>query len=205
MCIRDRFVAIDLETTGLNPAEHEIIEIAWVRFERGVIVESFSSLVRPKQPIPHRITELTGISDDEVASAPSIEEVLPEVLEALSGRTVVAHNASFDRGFLETAASRMGLAVMDVAWVDSLEAARRAWPGLASYSLSHLRHWLGLPLDQEHRALSDAKAAGQVWLLALQTGKVALTNVITVSMYQEATSPCAITKVHVEVSPKPSM
>ena len=199
------FVAIDLETTGLNPAEHEIIEIAWVRFERGVIVESFSSLVCPKQPIPHRITELTGISDDEVASAPSIEEVLPEVLEALSGRTVVAHNASFDRGFLETAASRMGLAVMDVAWVDSLEAARRAWPGLASYSLSHLRQWLGLPLDQEHRALADAEAAGQVWLLALQTGKVALTNVITVSAYQQATSPCAITKVHVEVSPKPSM
>ena len=110
------FVAIDLETTGLNPAEHEIIEIAWVRFERGAVVESFSSLVRPKQPIPPRITELTGISNDEVASAPSIEEVLPGVLEALSGRTVVAHNASFDRGFLETAASKMGLAVMDVAW-----------------------------------------------------------------------------------------
>lgn len=199
------FVAIDLETTGLNPAEHEIIEIAWVRFERGVIVESFSSLVHPKQPIPPSITELTGISNDEVASAPSIEEVLPEVFEALSGRTVVAHNASFDRGFLETAAGRMGLAVMDVSWVDSLEAARRAWPGLASYSLSYLRHWLGLSLDQEHRALSDAEAAGQVWLLALETGDIVLTNTITLSAYQEATSPCAITAVHVEVSPKPSM
>jgi len=99
----------------------------------------------------------------------------------------------------------MGLAVMDVAWVDSLEAAKRAWPGLASYSLSHLRHWLGLPLDQEHRALADAEAAGQVWLLALQTGKVALTNVITVSMYQEATSPCAITAAHVEVNSNSSM
>ena len=99
----------------------------------------------------------------------------------------------------------MGLAVIEVAWVGSLEAAKRAWPGLASYSLSYLRQWLGLPLEQEHRALADAKAAGQVWLLALQTGKVALTDVITVSAHQQATSPCAITKVHVEVSPKPSM
>jgi len=193
------FVALDLETTGLRRAEHEIIEIGWVRFEAGSMVESFSSLVRPQQAIPLRITKLTGISPDDVASAPPIEDVLPGVLAALSGRTVVAHNASFDRGFLEEAALRMGLTLGDVSWGDTLEAARRAWPGLASYSLTSLRYWLELPTVQEHRALPDAEAAGRVWLGALGTGNVILANTITVSARPDgAALPRAIAAVRVE-------
>ncbi len=193
------FVALDLETTGLNPAEHEIIEVAWVRFEKDTIVESFSSLVRPQQAIPLRITELTGISPDDVAFAPPIEDVLPGVLAALSGRTVVAHNAAFDRGFLEAAALRMDLTVTDVSWLDTLEAARYAWPGLASYSLSFLRYWLGLSMVQEHRAQPDAEAAGRVWLLALEAGNARLANTITLSAWPEgATPPGAIVAVRAE-------
>lgn len=194
------FVALDLETTGLNPAEDEIIEIAWVRFEADRIVESFSSLVRPQQSFPARITELTGISPDDVALAPPIEEVLPGVLAALFGRTVVAHNASFDREFLEAAARRTGLAVTHVSWVDTLEAAKRAWPGLPSYSLFSLRDRLGLLETQEHRALPDAKAAGLVWLSALSVNTILLWNTITVTAFAEgATSPCAVATARAQV------
>jgi DNA polymerase-3 subunit alpha (Gram-positive type) len=199
--VSDDFVVLDLETTGLNPAEHEIIEIAWVRFERDQIVQTFSSLVRPQRPLPADITELTGISPDDVASAPPMEEALPGVLAALSGRTVVAHNASFDRGFLEVAVRRTGLAVPDVSWVDTLETARQAWPGLANYSLSSLRHWLGLSVVQEHRALPDAEAAGRVWLLALDTSDIVLTNTITLHAFGEGTvSPCATVAAVAEAS-----
>jgi len=187
------FVALDLETTSLDPAADEIIEIAWVRFSDGRIVDGFSSLVRPQQPLPARIAELTGIRPEELVLAPPIEEVLPGVLAALSGRAVVSHGTiagtgmPFDRAFLEAAAVRAGLMFPPVEWVDSLEAAKVAWTGLRSYSLGNLREWLRLPEVPMHRAWPDAVAAGLVWLSDLST------NRITVVVLAEGTaSPCAV-------------
>ncbi|MCD6320816.1 3'-5' exonuclease [Candidatus Bipolaricaulota bacterium] len=101
------FFSLDLETTGLEPGRDEILEIAWVRFVDGRIRDRFQSLVRVER-VPPAISSLTGIEPGDLADAPPLREVLPGVLEALAGRAVVAHNAPFDRAFLEAAAERLG-------------------------------------------------------------------------------------------------
>ena len=99
------FVAVDLETTGLDAQKDAIIEIGAVRIQGDQVIDRFSTLVNPGRKIPLRIEQITGITDKDVAAAPTLAEIAPELLAFVDASVtgVIAHNASFDLGFLEAA------------------------------------------------------------------------------------------------------
>lgn len=151
-----KYVAVDLETTGLHPRIASIIEVGAVRFERGVEGESFTSLSRTSRRLAPEIAELTGIAPEEVAAAPPRAEVLAQ-LAAFCGRLpIVFHNARFDLGFLMHA---------DRAWgkrrvFDTCTIARQAAIGSAGYGLAELARHFALEQKEAHRALPDARVTG---------------------------------------------
>jgi DNA polymerase-3 subunit epsilon/ATP-dependent DNA helicase DinG len=153
------FVALDLETTGLDSGRDAIIEIGAVRFQGETILDRFATFVHPQRPIPLRIQQITGIGDRDVAGAPTIGQVAPELLSFVDGSVVavVAHNAPFDIGFL----GRAGIHFHRPA-LDTHELATILLPGLPSYSLGELCSSLGITLPQAHRALDDAEAAARL-------------------------------------------
>ena len=153
------FVALDLETTGLDSHKDAVIEIGAVRFCDGVILERFATLVDPQRPIPLRIQQITGIGDRDVAGAPTLQQVAPELLAFVdpSVHAVVAHNAPFDLSFLQAAGLHFHRPALD-----THELATILLPGLASYNLGELCHTLEIELPRAHRALDDAEAAA--WL-----------------------------------------
>lgn len=158
------FVALDLETTGARPGLSKITEIGAVRIEGFQEVRRFSTLVNPLRPIPPIITQITGITQEMVAEAPRIEEVIPELLEFLEGAIVVAHNASFDVGFLNYELRRLKGRRLGDGAIDTLPLARALAPGLPNYRLHTVAEALGAPVTACHRALADAQAAGYVFV-----------------------------------------
>jgi DNA polymerase-3 subunit epsilon len=158
------FVALDLETTGSRPGTSKITEIGAVRYEGLEEIARFSTLVNPLRPIPRMITQITGITQDMVAGAPRIEEVIPELLEFLKGAVVVAHNASFDVGFLNYELRRLKGRRLGDGAIDTLPLARALAPGLPNYRLHTVAEALGAPVTACHRALADAEAAGHVFI-----------------------------------------
>ena len=95
----DTYVSIDLETTGLNPKRDRIIEIGAIRVEQGQIVEEFSTFVDPGRKLEERITELTGIRDEDLADAPQLDEVFPKLLEFMGELPLLGHSILFDYSF----------------------------------------------------------------------------------------------------------
>jgi len=94
------YVALDIETTGLDPSVDEIIELAAIRVRDGVRADTFASLVKPRNTISGFITELTGITNDMVSGAPRVESILPQFCEFIGGDVVVGHNVNFDINFI---------------------------------------------------------------------------------------------------------
>ncbi len=161
------FIAIDLETTGLNAYADEIIEFGAVHFVNGVAEESVSQLIQPNQVLPELITRLTGITQEDVAYAPKAEEVLPDLLKKWTGSTLVAHNLNFELGFLNAACDRFKLDPIDAdQGIDTVLLARTFVPKLFNHKLTTVADHFDIPLHQAHRALDDAEVAGKV-LLAL--------------------------------------
>ena len=109
MCIRDRYIVFDLETTGLSNASERIIEIGAVKVENGQIIDSFDTFVDPEKAISPEITRLTSITNEMVAGAPTESAALAQFFHFCDGCDIfVAHNADFDMGFLRTAIRRCG-------------------------------------------------------------------------------------------------
>lgn len=154
--IVESFVCIDLETTGLNPKKDKIIEIGAVKVMEGQVVDSFETFVNPHRPLEDRIKELTGITPDDLADAPDIEQVLPMVLEFLGDHVLLGHSILFDYSFLKKAAVDQKLKFERLG-VDTLKIARKHLPDLESRSLDYLCKYYGIP-HKAHRALEDAKA-----------------------------------------------
>ncbi|KGQ22970.1 3'-5' exonuclease [Thermus filiformis] len=150
----EKVVVLDLETTGLAPSEAEIIEVGLVVLEGGK-KRTLSRLVRPHRPPSPFITRLTGLSWEDLREAPPLEEVIPEVHEALQGGTLVLHNASFDLSFLGPALRRVGLS-WEGPVVDTVVLARRALPGVRRVGLDSLAEVFDLRPKERHRALGDA-------------------------------------------------
>lgn len=161
------FVAIDLETTGARPGAAKITEIGAVRYEGLREVSEFSTLVNPMRPIPPMITQITGITQEMVADAPRIEEIMPELLEFLKDAVVVAHNACFDVAFLNYELRRLRGRQLGEGAFDTLPLARALAPGLPNYRLGTVAEALGAPVTACHRALADAQAAGHVFITLL--------------------------------------
>ena len=150
-------VAIDLETTGIDPAFDRIIEIGAFKPETGEIYRSF---IDPKRPLPERITELTGITGDMLLGAPEEAEALAGLLAFLDEDTVLlGHNIPFDHSFLVAAGVRCGMKMPDFSGVDTLRIARVLLAELPSRKLEALCEYFEITNEHAHRAFEDAKTA----------------------------------------------
>lgn len=164
------FIGIDLETTGLDSASDTIIEIAAVRTVDGRTDAVFETLVNPGRPVPSDVVYLTGITDEAVADAPPIEEVLPSLVAFVGADPLVAHNADFDIAFLRAAAASDPSVLVGSGGVyDTLALARALVPRLPSHRLSALVDFFGIEHRRAHRAGSDARAVSRLFLALLET------------------------------------
>jgi DNA polymerase-3 subunit epsilon len=191
------FVALDLETTGARAGTAKITEIGAVRIEGLREVGHFSTLVNPLRPIPPMITHLTGITQEMVAGAPHIEEVIPEFLQFLEGAVVIAHNAPFDVGFLNYELQRLKGRKLGEGAVDTLPLARALAPGLPNYRLHTVAEALGAPVTACHRALADAQAAAHVFVtLAGRLEEQGITRLGELRTYLSPSARLAMDKLH---------
>ena len=159
------FVVFDVETTGMSPARDRIVQLAAQRIDRDGTVSEFESLINPGRPIPFAAMNVHHITDQMVADAPRFTDVGYRFLDFCRGATLVAHNARFDLAFLQESLCRSGLPLWKGRTMDSVILAKRAFPGLPSYSLQNLRCALSLGDDPglvAHRADSDV-----VWTVRL--------------------------------------
>lgn len=153
------FCVIDFETTGGDAASCLITEVGAVKVRGGEIVGSFQTLVNPGAAIPPRITVITGITDRLVARAPSIDQVLPSLLEFIGGAVIVGHNVRFDLAFLHAAIRRWGGPLLGNQHLDTLALSRRLLADeVPRFALGELAKRLRLPHQPNHRALEDAWA-----------------------------------------------
>ncbi len=156
-------MAFDTETTGLWAPTHRIVEIGAVRFRlESEQVETFNSLVNPQRPMPPEVIRVHGITDEMVASAPPIEEVMPEFIRFCEGAVMIAHNAPFDISFVGCELERSQLQFSDNLILDTVDIYRRLFPGLPGYSLLQLAWQFDVAQTQAHRATADAE---YVWRL----------------------------------------
>lgn len=149
------YTVVDIETTGFDPMFDEIIEVAGIKYRGRNEVGRFQSLVKPDDGIPDYITALTGITNEMVADAPGIEDVLPRFLEFIGEDIVVGHNVHFDVNFIYDYAEDFELKPFSNDLVDTLRLSRRLYPELQSHKLSALAAHFGVEPDGEHRALAD--------------------------------------------------
>lgn len=161
--IEEDVVILDTETTGLSVQDNELIEISAALLSGDRIVERFDTFVHPTGLIPAEITKLTGITQADVARAPTAREAVAELAAFVGGRPVVAHNATFDRSFIESV--KGGVEVSDI-WIDSLALSRIALPRLSSHKLSFLAEVFGCA-SVSHRATDDVDALAGVWRVIL--------------------------------------
>lgn len=162
------YAIIDVETTGGTARHERITEIAVVLHDGERVVDTFSTLINPERSIPWSITRLTGISDAMVADAPKFYEVAKRIVEITEGAVFVAHNVTFDYGFVKEEFARLGY-VFSRKQLCTVRMSRKAFPGLRSYSLSSLKQHFGIQSDRAHRALDDTLATVQVFERILET------------------------------------
>ncbi|WP_425516060.1 PolC-type DNA polymerase III [Anaerolentibacter hominis] len=161
--LNSTFVVFDIETTGFSSKRNQIIEIGAVRVQEGRITDHYSTFVNPDEPIPFEIEKLTGINDEMVLSYPKIDVILPQFLEFAQDCVLVAHNASFDVGFIRQKAANLGIST-DFTVVDTLSLAQVLLPDLKRFRLNHVAEALGVSLENHHRAVDDAGATAEIFV-----------------------------------------
>lgn len=158
----DSFVCFDFEMTGLSSRD-KITEIGAVKVVKGKVKEYFSELVNPKRPIPEKVTEITGITNDIVKDKETIYKVLPRFLEFIGDNILVAHKAAFDCSFLLREAENLGKEFKNPV-LDTLALAKKKIPGMSSYNLESLTKHLSIKQTDAHRAYCDAEATAKLYL-----------------------------------------
>jgi len=161
------YAVVDIETTGGHASANGITEVAINIHDGNEIVESYTTLINPRQPIPAHITALTGIDDDMLMDAPTFDEVALQIYQLLSNKVFVAHNVNFDYSFLKhhLAASGYDLQCKKLCTV---RLSRKLIPGKSSYSLGKLCTALQIPIQNRHRAAGDADATSILFNLLLE-------------------------------------
>ncbi|MGE7664975.1 PolC-type DNA polymerase III [Ureibacillus composti] len=165
------FVVFDVETTGLSTAYDTIIELAAVKIKEGKVIDKFERFSNPHRPLSAKIIELTHITDDMLQDAPEVDQVVTEFRDFIGDSIVVAHNASFDIGFLYTAYEKAGIQGVIHPVIDTLELSRFLNPTLKSHRLNTLCKKYGIELTQHHRAIYDTEATGELMLHLLKDAK----------------------------------
>ncbi|MBM4762096.1 ATP-dependent DNA helicase DinG [Bacillus sp. B15-48] len=165
----DKFIVIDLETTGNSPKKGDrIIQIGAVIIEDGKICGNYTSLVNPERPIPVFIEELTGIKDDMVKDAPVFKEIASDIIQLLDDSFFVAHNVLFDLGFLQEELQNAGYEGFYGSVLDTVELSRILFPTADGYKLSDLAAKEGINHDRPHQADSDAYVTAELLLIMLE-------------------------------------
>lgn len=157
------YVVFDVETTGLDSNKDEIIEIGACKIINGKICEIFSTFIKPTKKIPKEITELTGITEEMVQEAPTINYVLPDFYKFCYNSTIVAHNLNFDMGFIYNVANKYSYK-FDNNTLDTLEISRQKVKGLRNYKLGTLAEYFNVSLKNAHRAVHDATATAKIFI-----------------------------------------
>ncbi len=167
MAFDDTYVAFDLETTGLSIRQDRIIEIGAVLMKNGQELDRFQTFVDPGCKLSQETVSLTGITDQMLAGAPTIEEALPKFLEFVGERVLVAHNADFDTGFIRVACEKLGLPYTFTS-VDTLVLSQNLMQKLGRHKLNLVADALGLPEFNHHRAADDAVTCGLIMAKFMQ-------------------------------------
>lgn len=149
------YTVIDIETTGLEPLQDEIIELAALRIRGGAAEAEFSTLVQCIKSLPDGVTELTGLTAAEVASGKPLSSALEEFISFIGNDKLLCHNGAFDQRFLSAACKKLGLPLIRNRIVDTLPIARRKLRGLADNKLGTIATHFGLDTSKMHRALND--------------------------------------------------
>lgn len=162
------FVALDLETTGLDFEKDEIIEVALVRFENGVESESVDYLVKPvNAQLRPFIENLTGIYNADIENAEPFAAVAQKIYSFIGDLPIVAHNAMFDSKFLKQTFAKVGISFENHPVWDSLTVSRIAYQNVPNHRLDTLVQELGIERSRAHRALPDAIACGELFVMAI--------------------------------------
>lgn len=165
------FVALDLETTGLDSQRHQIIEVGAIRFTIGQVQHAGKNcLIKIDKKVPPFISNLTGITSEMLDTRGyQLEEVLDSVIEFIEDLNLVAFNAAFDLRFLNSALRRLGRPAITNSHSCVLNMARRAWPQMSSFRLIDLARAEGQRTEGAHRAMKDCELAIHVYLAAART------------------------------------
>lgn len=155
------YVALDIETTGLDPSVDEIIELAAIRVRDGVRADTFASLVKPRNTISGFITELTGITNDMVSGAPRVESILPQFCEFIGGDVVVGHNVNFDINFIYDNLMQCSHRVFGNDFIDLLRIARKTLPELENHRLDTICRHFAVDTTAHHRGMRDCDMANE--------------------------------------------
>ena len=163
--MKQRIVVIDFETTGLSARNGDrVIEVGAVAIENGLIGDRFQSLVNPQRRVDAFIESYTGISNQMLSSAPSGQDVLPKLYAFIGDSIMVAHNASFDKNFLDAEYDRVYYQRQQP-FLCSMRIARRLYPEAPNHKLGTLVNYANIPVTGAfHRALADAEMTGLLWL-----------------------------------------
>ena len=157
------FICFDIETTGLSAARDKITEIGAVKVENGVITDTFSTFANPEMPIPQKITQLTGITDDMVKDAPSQSEAVGAFLEFAGDNVLVAHNAPFDTSFIAKACEDMGREY-NYTSIDTVAISRAILTDIKNCKLDTVAKFLRLGDFNHHRATDDAEMLARIFI-----------------------------------------
>ncbi len=189
--------SVDLETSGLDPRDCSIIEVAWMHSRCGEITQTYSSLVHLEGELNPYVTWLTGITSEMLETAPESGEVIPLLLAELDGKPVLCYSRNrFDQRFLEAAAQSLQLEMPDVQWINVLPWAKEALPDLPDYGLKMVTEALGIE-GQHHRALSDALMTQRVFLEAVRRLG---TSVFVMIVSEDAVFPLAVATFRIDYS-----
>ncbi|PSR03263.1 MAG: DNA polymerase III subunit epsilon [Bacteroidetes bacterium SW_11_45_7] len=195
------FAIVDLETTGGSPKIARIIEIAIIVHNGRQVIEEFSTLVNPGQPIPPFIQGMTGISNDMVEEAPTFEEIHDKILSLTEGKIFVAHNVRFDYGMLRNEFKRMGMRFQRQQ-LCTVRLSRRFYPHLNSHSLGNLCQDLKIPVVNRHRAYGDAHATTVLLEQMLFNDRKELIRQMAKDEMAETILPPSITRKQVDELPE---
>ena len=162
------YVVFDVETTGLSAIYNDLIQVAASKMYKGNVIAEFDEFINPGHPLSAFTIELTGITDDHVKNAKPLEQVLQEFQEFCKDTVLVAHNATFDVGFMNANYERHGLPKISQPVIDTLEFARNLYPEYKRHGLGPLTKRFGVALEHHHMANYDAEATGRLLFIFIK-------------------------------------
>ena len=161
--IPNKYIAFDIETTGLDPMYDEIIEIGAIKIENGKEIETFNTLIKPEYEIDEFITELTGITNEMLKSGKVPIDVLTEFVNFVGSNVIIGHNVNFDLGFLNNKCRKYLDYSLNNDYVDTMFLARRLVPNSVNYKLGTLAKLFNISYEGAHRGLKDVEITYEVY------------------------------------------